>query len=69
MNGIEATRRYRKATGAATGTEDERKKEGERKRIVQAVKPEQNLKAGEQPLLINIIRSDNVTDDHNDHNE
>lgn len=42
MNAVEATRRYRKGTGAATGTEDERKEEGDRKRIVQAVKLEQN---------------------------
>lgn len=57
------------STGAAAGTEDEGTEKHEHKRIAQAVKLLKNEKAEEQQLSINTIRSGNIPEDHNDHNE
>lgn len=65
MNVVEAM----KSTGASAGTEDEEAEKREHKRIAQAVKLLKNEKAEEQQLSINTVRSDNITEDHNDHNE
>lgn len=58
-----------KSTGAWAGTEDEGAEKHEPKRIAQAVKLLKNEEAKEQQLSINTVRSGNVTEDHNDHNE
>lgn len=65
MNVVEAM----KSTGAAAGTEDEGAEKHEHKRIAQAAKLLKSKEAEEQQLSINTIRSGNVTEDQNDHNE